>query len=225
MNTEKREAIEKAVRDLGGVWPDKDGTESYFVGYLTGKLHTQSGRYEHFANPLCTRAEFDHVVADFRRLHGWYQQRLLYVYELGKFITAFSKCAAARAELEGFQWRTEYKPETEKVTFGSGWYDIKNEHERGELPPVGTECEYQIMAQKPQTCHFVGVNSRGSIVIESINGEYKSYHAHQITLRPLRTERDKLIEQAWDSIGRTTCNISSEAIEKLIEAGWRPTEC
>ena len=96
--------------------------------------------------------------------------------------------------------------------------------ERGELPPVGAECEYIIGERRGyKSCTFVGLNSRGSIVIEDCNGEYRSYHSHQIKFRPIRTDRDNLIERAERDIeSQASLVASTPQIEALIDAGWRP---
>lgn len=92
-------------------------------------------------------------------------------------------------------------------------------YEKDELPPVGTECEYIIGERKGYLqCTFVGLNSRGNIVIETVDGEYLTYHDYQIKFRPLCTETNKLIEQMMfhgcQSLNR------KEAAE-LVEKGYR----
>jgi len=68
------------------------------------------------------------------------------------------------------------------------------------LPPVGMECEVVIAAQKPRTVCFVGIKSSGSVVIETVDGELKSYHRSQVNFRPVRTqaqrEREEIIIDA-----------------------------
>lgn len=102
-------------------------------------------------------------------------------------------------------------------------------HERGELPPVGTGCEYIIGETRGYNeCTFVGLNSRGSIVIEDCNGEYKTYHSHQIKFRPIRTERDVLVERAKSDFVKANVGgytiYEERCIEALIDAGWRPVK-
>lgn len=98
-------------------------------------------------------------------------------------------------------------------------------HERGELPPVGTGCEYIIGERRGYNkCTFVGLNSRGSIVIEDYNGEYKTYHSHQIKFRSLRTERDVLVEDmlSHDCEPQEGMLSRRDFCAALIDAGWRP---
>lgn len=122
-----------------------------------------------------------------------------------------------------------YKPKSEPLgnpeQLDNSWYT------RGELPPVGTECEYAIEERPSKTCTFVGINSRGSIVIEDCNGEYKSYHAQQIKLHPIKTERERFIDAAlkqFDEYGDQFPEIENKALFKLFggiyDAGFRAPE-
>ena len=63
-------------------------------------------------------------------------------------------------------------------------------------PPVGTECEVVIGEQKPRTVCFVGIKSSGSVVIETVDGELKSYHRSQVIFRPIRTQAQREREEA-----------------------------
>lgn len=74
----------------------------------------------------------------------------------------------------------------------NSWYEC------GENPPPGTDCDYTIGARPRKSCTFVGINSRGSVVIEDCNGEYKTYHSHQINLHPIKTELEKFQDSALE---------------------------
>jgi len=99
------------------------------------------------------------------------------------------------------------------------------------LPPVGTECEVVIGAQKPRTVCFVGIKSSGSVVIENVDGEFASYHRSQVIFRPIRTqaqrERDDLltsiIEDYRKSFDRPMSTIEEEVTSEfsnyLYDAG------
>ena len=56
------------------------------------------------------------------------------------------------------------------------------------FPPVGTVCEVVIAAQMPRTVWFMGIKSSGSVVIETVDGELKSYHRSQVNFRPIRSQ-------------------------------------
>ena len=106
-------------------------------------------------------------------------------------------------------------------------------HEKGELPPFSTECEYTIGNNfggfKP--CFLVGINSRGSVVIENDSGEFKCFHKHQIKFRPLKTERERFVEAAVKVISGGDSellahifNTPKDAAEKLYDAGFKAPE-
>lgn len=102
-------------------------------------------------------------------------------------------------------------------------------HEKDGLPPVGTECEYIIGEHRGRNnpCTFVGLNSRGDIVIEDCNGEYKAYNSYQIKFRPLYTETDKLVEQMKrDLSGEWGVSLqrANAICSHLIEKGYRKTK-
>lgn len=74
----------------------------------------------------------------------------------------------------------------------NGW------HERGELPPVGVECEIDLGA-KWRKAFVVGHNYTGRIVVEVDTCDF--IVADGCTFRPIRTERDDLIEMLADFDG------------------------
>ena len=95
-------------------------------------------------------------------------------------------------------------------------------HERGELPPVGTECEFN----HPEFKRFVGClvvgHHRHEAVCAPSGGNYFGGGASQfrplIQLRPLRTEREKAIDAACEAIGGVGDD-ELLVIEKLYDAG------
>ena len=93
------------------------------------------------------------------------------------------------------------------------------------LPPVGMECEAVIVAHKPRTVCFVGIKSSGSVVIEGVDGELKSYHRSQVNFRPIRTQtqidRAQLIKTLTQLRGETNNGVIADAI---IEMGFRITK-
>lgn len=104
----KRERIEQAVIDCGAKWP-----------YGENKMIAMSlGDGEQ-----CTRAEFEHVVGDFKRLRKWQADQ--YIAECRPFAEWLKKAARDVSNLaEDTDWRTPLPTEQPK-----SW------HEAGELPP------------------------------------------------------------------------------------------
>lgn len=101
-------------------------------------------------------------------------------------------------------------------TKDNSWY------ERGELPPAGTVCEYAVGTGSLgfKWCFFIGRNYSGSLLLEHNDAQLKSFHRGQIKLRPLRTEREKVIEAALSvMLTSTISNTQHKTINKLYDAG------
>ena len=124
----------------------------------------------------------------------------------------------------GFDWftRKEWLDMREKLQNrpqDNSWF------ERGELPPVGTHCEFN----HPEFNRFVGCLVVGHFRHEAVcapsGGNYFGGSASKfrplIQLRPLRTEREKAIDAAMDGINVEDGFIysSRSIIEKLYDAG------
>ena len=90
------------------------------------------------------------------------------------------------------------------------------------FPPVGTVCEVVIAAQMPRTVWFMGIKSSGSVVIETVDGELKSYHRSQVNFRPIRSqaqiERTLLTKTLNCMRKETDVGVIADAI---IEMGYR----
>ena len=95
-------------------------------------------------------------------------------------------------------------------------------HERGERPPVGCECEVFDGDDWLQS-FIVGRSRSGDVVVQTRNGYFEASHAK---FRPLRTEREKAIdEMALLAIGcekyAITQNAAKAVCELLYDAGCR----
>ena len=88
----------------------------------------------------------------------------------------------------------------------NGWF------ERGELPPVGTECEIDLGA-KWRKAFVVGRNYTGRIVVEVDTCDF--IVADGCTFRPIRTERDVLIE-----IIKKTDDTDDRIADAILAAGF-----
>lgn len=76
----------------------------------------------------------------------------------------------------------------------NGWFEL------GELPPVGTVCEYTLGANAPwYQCEIKYVISNDGVVMKRIPCGSEQYcglhHKHPVSFRPIRTERDKAIDE------------------------------
>ena len=108
--------------------------------------------------------------------------------------------------------------------FGVDEMEEKNNswYERGELPPVGIECEYlcdefgnykacKILAIHGYTAAFC-IDAFANTIFTGANSTHK--------FRPIRTEREKTIEAALSvMLTNTISNTQHKTINKLYDAG------
>lgn len=119
--------------------------------------------------------------------------------------------------IEEGRMNTDIWSEKPKEKGMNDWYD------KGELPPVGERC----ISVDPS-----GIECSGEVVKHSSDGECalfvrddESIVFWQKEFRPLRTERDALVEKAEMDIHQNHSDmVSRHHIRTLIDAGWRPVK-
>ena len=91
-------------------------------------------------------------------------------------------------------------------------------HERGELPPVGCECYIRHSCWNSEKYEKVTV---AAITNECLIVKYATFEQHymlkDISFRPIRTERDELIEIISSSLLVTT----EQVADAIIAAGFK----
>jgi len=95
-------------------------------------------------------------------------------------------------------------------------------HERGEFPPAGCECEVKDGGVWHKT-HIVGFDDDGYCVYTSPwNSLARDYDGDmcQSNFRPLRTEREKAIDEMANLIARSVFGSAKCQAEKLYDAGY-----
>lgn len=96
----------------------------------------------------------------------------------------------------------------------NGWF------ERGELPPVGVECEMKRIDGRWQKAVTVGKDSGGRMVCElNDNGVFYASASAASRFRPIRTERDKLIRLIKTL--RNTLRSDGEVADTILAAGFK----
>ena len=117
--------------------------------------------------------------------------------------------------VENKDWGTDRYTPRPKEPATTAWDGIG-------FPPVGTECEVVIAALKPRTVCFVGIKSSGSVVIETVDGELKSYHRSQVNFRPIRSQaqidRTQLVKTLSQLRGETDMGVVADVI---LSIGFR----
>ena len=103
-------------------------------------------------------------------------------------------------------------------------------HERGELPPVGCECQFfsdGYDAEWFDWCIFHGLATCGGLIIEHHHRTSPSrvtvelFDPLSTEFRPLRTEREKAIDEMADLIAKSVFGSAKCQAEKLYDAGYR----
>ena len=95
------------------------------------------------------------------------------------------------------EWQQEVDKMSSKPATDNSWY------ERGELPPVGCECEIKHRCWCGFERFTVVAITKEYVIVEddSIVAREQHYHLRDVTFRPLRTEREKAIDSLAASIG------------------------
>ena len=138
--------------------------------------------------------------------------------ELGKFAIVNSHTIT----------RTEWQQERDKMqqqqaqpvqsAQNNSWY------ERGDLPPVGCECEMKHTCWSEFQHVFVLAITRQYVIVSSYSTPEieQHYHLREITFRPLRTEREKAIDELIVLVGDIEKYPTwRDAIVGIIDAGYR----
>ena len=102
-----------------------------------------------------------------------------------------------------------------------------NWYERGELPPANTECEVRIEGQWLPTV-VVGHYANEAVVVDPYVTVQRFFCTTANNLRPIRTETDKLVDEALETLKSDyTTHLSFSDLdlrmcaEVMIEAGYR----
>ena len=95
-------------------------------------------------------------------------------------------------------------------------------HERGEFPPAGCECYIRHSCWNSEKYEKVTV---AAITNEYVIVKYATFEQHytlnDISFRPLRTEREKEIEEMTNLIAKSVFGSAKCQAEKLYDAGYR----
>ncbi len=92
-------------------------------------------------------------------------------------------------------------------------------HERGELPPVGVECEYiDNHARNYKKCKIDFIGAR-LVVINTESGGEKAIAINKVKFRPLKSYRDKAIEAASTIFINQRSDELSVCLGALYDAG------
>lgn len=98
--------------------------------------------------------------------------------------------------------------------------DMNDWYEKGELPPVGTECEVNHIGEWKPTV-IVGYDGELPVFKTEWNDRYKYACGDDFKFRPLRTETDKLVDDIFSVLDQWPEVSKLEQAKLLIEQGYR----
>ena len=105
----------------------------------------------------------------------------------------------------------------------NGWYD------RGELPPVGAECEWSQNGSSWEECVII-FYYMNTLVLDHLKhrGNVRLLKTEQMQFRPIKSEREKAIDEIHavidsrlDSVLDTVISGKRQIAEALYDAGLR----
>ena len=113
------------------------------------------------------------------------------------------------------EWQQERDKMSSKPEVDNSW------HERGELPPVGCECEV-FVSDENKWMHFEVIAIRDGHVLGWCRESSCGFQSNKkYEFRPLRTEREKAIDEMANLIAKSVFGSAKCQAEKLYDAGYR----
>lgn len=237
----KQELIDKAIEEFGGVWHRNEPTFVRLVYTPDCDKHFKIWQADWFNaggwTELCTKEEFEQRARELGWING---------YKYGVEYETNNKKPDLPDDLviecfDGSTWWGGYEDklnvgELEFNTYATTKFRIVDERykpkseqswfEKGELPPVGTECEVLNNALDNAdwvkcVIHFVG---KITCVYTSESCTERCAYLDFVKFRPIKSERDKFIEAASVIIHKWQIehnHSAAKCAEMLYDAGFR----
>ncbi len=240
----KQELIDKAVHSLSGVWPKRNANDDSFCLTAYG------------LGSLCDQTEFQQRSRELGYINGYrwgveYNLASSVISDLGDIRIALLDLKAdaedimqdgkfSRADLYNkFKITDErYKPAGTSYLVSeiqesksnaenvSDWWDYEAQKAVA-LQPVGEKVEGVTNPSfSPFKCTFVGIDSRGDVVVEKLDEDFYRYKQDQITLMPLdhnrkaEAEKKRVVDAAYNAIAKPSGIGVDAAIAELYDAGF-----
>ena len=242
---ERLPLIDEAIEYHKGKWPTKLGVQGddreglFFVGFKTKMMQMSHGPDTDESEHVCNQEEFEQRSKELGWING-YKWGVEYETNGEKpdlpddVVVEFRSVGIKGIVIDGWlgfgtvadwEWSVSdkfriiderYKPKEQEMS--NDWY------EKGELPPANTECEVRIEGQWLPTV-VIGHYANEAVVVDPCVTVQRFFCTTANNLRPLRTETDKLVEQAKKDF--MNANVGSyttyerKCIEALTNAGYR----
>lgn len=219
-----KQALADAIHQNGG-W--EDGAElAWFQGNLAKNECNEIWFGNELSNPEYNptsksyRSHFSQIVGRIKadKFANWHQCIL----SRDEYFTAYPEQVKVEAENE-----TEHEVEVEMKSESEVTIKVGDWHKNGEFPPAGDVCEaeYNTTPSVWESVRVVGFDD-GECVFRWISGGNAGLigaYSHQKDFRPLRSEREKAIDEMVDVItdDRYAPLYVIKIATKLYDAGYR----
>ena len=97
-------------------------------------------------------------------------------------------------------------------------------HERGELPPVGVPVELWFGGSFAYNCEFISTRGYDYVLWNLDDDKPDCADSMNSQFRPLRTDREKAIDEMASLIAKSVFGSAKCQAEKLYAAGYRKVE-
>ena len=113
------------------------------------------------------------------------------------------------------EWQQERDKMSSKPEVGSSC------HERSELPPVGVPVELWFGGSFAYNCEFIGMRGYTYVLWNLDDDKPDCADSMNSQFRPLRTEREKAIDEMANLIAKSVFGSAKCQAEKLYDSGYR----
>lgn len=236
---ERLSIIDAAIEYHKGKWPEFTDVNGFYWFNSTGVLCRNDGTSDSVKlTKICTRQEFEQRAKELGWVNGYkfgveYETNGkkpdlpddLRVSIISVRWEGFGGLSTSVGEYDWGYYADEkfiladprYKPKEQNM---NDWY------EKGENPPVGTVCELLWGGVSQGDVEIIAYRNNGNkVIFWRIDKDHvDSAEIPTAEFRPLRSERDTLIEAA-EAILDGCENVSNKAIATaFVNLGWRPTK-
>lgn len=253
----KQELIDKAVEDLKGKFPSP--LKQYDTLYWSNGGTYFGGDDASIHKIICSREEFTQRAKELGWLNGFKygveyptngkkpdlpdDVEIIYITDLEEYSLdnagQYNWFNAVAFRIVDERYKPKLLEEfivddmTQAVLKNNGFLD-NSWHERGELPPVGTQCEWKgLRGGKWVQCEVIDKYQDKEMVVFN-TGEYRNckfeiLQLDSVEFRPLKTEREKFVDAGVNALkasGKWThvSSVTATALEVLFDAGFRAPE-
>lgn len=204
-----KQALADTIHQSGG-WPSSELWD-FATSNAFGEVLLSASNPERKGNVWVNGGTYKLIVCTKGPIRNWHQTCL----SRDEYFTAYPEQVKVEVGNE-----TEHKVEAEMTSDKEITIRVSDWYKNGEFPPVGEFCE-AYFDYPPRWIETEIVAHKGGFFIGWCESEKDAFRSDFVDgLRPLRTERDKAIDEMVDCLGSRWANCE-EIAAHLYENGYR----